>query len=372
MKIQIKKSLIDFYKLLFFTLIIFFIFDLLIGNYIYKKILRKNYFDVDTSMGIEHPVFHHGLKSNYKTYSAGWGSRKFSFCTDNNGFRSSCNKEENEKIFDIGFIGDSFTAGFGLFYEEMFVSKIKEKLKTKKIANLSSSSYAPSIYFAKINFLLDKGYKFNEIIVFVDLSDLQDDTVRYKLDENNTVKSKNIDWTPINYTKTEKLFQFLSRKLKVTHYLITNIDNFLIKKNIKKRKIPNWVLTTPRSSWTYKYNQKWYDNKNLDESISILYSNMNKLYDLLKKNNISLSIAVYPWPSTIFFDQNENLQVEIWRDYCLNKCKKFYNLMNPFFDEKYKIGATATYFKYFIEGDVHLNDLGNTILSENFLKIYEN
>jgi hypothetical protein len=75
--------------------------DLLVGNYVYKKILRKNYFDVDLNMGEQHPVYNHGLKKNYNTNSAGWGKKRFSFCTDNYGFRNKCNFNENSKNFDI-------------------------------------------------------------------------------------------------------------------------------------------------------------------------------------------------------------------------------------------------------------------------------
>ena len=50
------------FNIIFITLILYLISDLFFGNYIYKKILRKNYFDIDTSMGEKNPIFHHGLK----------------------------------------------------------------------------------------------------------------------------------------------------------------------------------------------------------------------------------------------------------------------------------------------------------------------
>ena len=129
----------------------------------------------------------------------------------------------------------------------------------KKIANLSSASYSPAIYFAKINYLINNGYKFDEIIVFLDLSDLQDDVVRYELDGNVVKDKNNSSWIPINYSKFEKFGQFISRKFKVTYYLSINIEEYLIKKKLIAKKIPNWVLNSPRSSWTYAYYKKWFD-----------------------------------------------------------------------------------------------------------------
>jgi len=368
---MIKKytvKIINFFFMLFF---IFFILDLLVGNYVYKKILRKNYFDVDLNMGEQHPVYNHGLKKNYNTNSAGWGKKRFSFCTDNYGFRNKCNFNENSKNFDIGVIGDSFIIGFGLSYEELFTTRISKKLKNKKIANLAASSYAPSIYYSKIKYLLDKDFKFNEIIVFVDLSDLHDDITRYQLKENR-VLSKNNNWEPQNSNNLDKLIQFLSRKFKVTNYLILAINEFLINNGIKNKSIPRWVLNNPRSSWTYNYEKKWYEEKSLEDVINNSISHMEKLYKLLKKNNISLSVAVYPYPSTLLHDKENNLQVQIWENFCLKKCKFFYNFMHPFFEIKKKIGFKNLYFKYYIDGDIHFNENGNEILAESFIANYKN
>ena len=99
--------------------------------------------------------------------------------------------------------------------------------------------------------------------------------------------------------------------------------------------------------WYESFNvKKWYDNNELADVLKKSKFNMNKLYELLIKNNIRLSVAVFPWPSTLKYDNRDNLQVKTWREFCENKCKKFYNLMEPFFEEKNKIGYRKTYFKY--------------------------
>jgi len=368
----IKKNIIKIINFFFITILTFFLFDFLIGNYVYKKILRKNYFDVDTGMGEQHPIYHHGLKKNYNTSTAGWGKKKFSFCSDNYGFRNKCNLKYNSKNFDIGIIGDSFTVGFGLSYDEMFSTIISKKLKNKKIANLASSSYAPSIHFARINYLLNNGFRFNEIIVFIDLSDLHDDTIKYELVENKVLSKSNDDWFLENYSFFEKFMHFLSRKFKVTNYLVLSTNEFLIKKGIKDKSISHWVLYNPRSSWTYNYEKKWYLDKNLEDVINHSVSNMEKLYQLLQKNNIPLSVAVYPWPSTLYFDVENNLQLQIWKNFCVTKCKTFFNIMHPFFEIKKEIGFKDLYFKYYIDGDIHLNENGNQILAESFIANYKN
>ena len=195
-------SIIKILKITIITFFTFLLFNLLIGNYVYKKILRKGYFDVDINMSSRHPVYNHGLKKNYNTSSAGWGKKRFSFCSDNFGFRNNCNVKYEEKFFDVGIIGDSQTAGFGLGFEETFSSIISNNFKDKKFANLAASSYSPAIYYSKIKYLIENGFKFKEIIVFIDISDLHDDTTRYIL-EKGVVIGKDLDLFSIVDTSKE-------------------------------------------------------------------------------------------------------------------------------------------------------------------------
>ena len=160
-------------KFIVITFLIFIFLDLLIGSYIYKKFIRTNFQDKDVSFILKDSIYDHKFSTSYKTDLAGWGPIRFTFCTDGNGFRSSCdNQFNNLKEFDIGFAGDSFTEAIGLNFEDSFVGIIQSELKEKKIANLAAASYSASIHYAKINYLLsdfelrkesrhtDKGNKF--------------------------------------------------------------------------------------------------------------------------------------------------------------------------------------------------------------------
>ena len=365
-----RINILVFVKISFFTLILFIFSDLIIGNYVYKKILRNNYFDRDTNMGTLHPTYHHGIKKNYFTSSAGWGTKKYYYCSDNFGFRNLCNKKYNSKKFDIGIIGDSQTEGYGISFDDTFSHLISKKLQDKKIANLAVASYSPAIYYAKINYLLKNDFFFKEIIVFLDLTDLHDDATRYELVDDR-IKALNIDFEKENFSLGEKTMRFLSKYFKVTNYIINSIDKFFIKNHFKERKIPYWVENNFRSSWTYDFKKEWYNNKSFDEVKNSSLNHMNKLSELLKEKEIGLSIAVFPHPATIKNEVEENLQVKIWKNFCINKCVKFYNFMEPFFAEKNKIGYRGAYFKYFIDGDIHLNENGHRLIAESFLNKYD-
>ena len=362
MILQVKQIL----KIFLMTVIFFLIIDLFFGNYLFKNYLRVIYFDRDTSMGEPHPVFHHTNKKNYKTFSAGWGIKNFTFCTDNFGFRNKCDVINKSKTFDIGIIGDSQTEGLGINFDDTFTNLISKQLPKKTIANLAVASYSPSIYYSKIKYLLNDNFKFKEIIVFLDLSDLHDDTSRYRL-EGDKVISKNVNFAIENFSLGEKTKRFFKRRLKISNHVFDILKGFLIDKKILKKPIPHFVEENFRSSWTHNYDKKWYENKNLNDVLKKSKFNMNKLFELLQENNIDISIAVFPWPSTLKYDVSDNLQVKTWREFCKNKCKKFYNLMEPFFEEKSRIGYRNTYFKYYIYGDIHLNEEGHKLVAESFL-----
>jgi len=45
--------------------------------------------------------------------------------------------------------------------------------------------------------------------------------------------------------------------------------------------------------------------------------------------------------------------------------------MTPFFEAKNKMSFNKLYYKYYIDGDIHLNETGNDVLSETFLSLYK-
>ena len=66
-----------------------------------------------------------------------------------------------------------------------------------------------------------------------------------------------------------------------------------------------------------------------------------------------------------------NKQVEIWQNFCILHCKKFYNFMKPFYNLLKNDDFTNVYRKVYIENDQHFNEEGNKIIAENFLKLYK-
>ena len=217
-----KRGLIfKCFLILLITASIFITIDYLFGKKIDKIIRIK---DDERVYRVQNEYFHHGFLKNYSTNKARWGNRFYKFCSDHNGFKYDC-ISNYESDFDVAFIGDSFTEGIGLEYEDTFVGLFKKFTKLK-VVNLGVSSYSPYIYRDKVIYLLEnKLISFNHLIVAVDLSDLNDDRLynnTRNLNENDTGSNKYHQYNLISKT-LHKIKPFLRENLIITDFILRQI-----------------------------------------------------------------------------------------------------------------------------------------------------
>ena len=137
-------------------------------------------------------------------------------------FVKNCSNEnlKNDNLQNILFIGDSFTEGLEADYEKTFVG-LYEKYSKNKVFNLAVTSYSPIIYFNKIKYYIDRGLKAKHVIVFIDISDIDDEKNYYRICEDGKyvcdVKSINSLSKIPDIDKTEEqnllpLMNFLNNK----------------------------------------------------------------------------------------------------------------------------------------------------------------
>jgi len=345
---------------------------LLVLDFLIVKNFFPNLIAPFVNYGIEHKIYHHELLKSRKIETS-YGYRRFSFCTDKNSFKTDCKNILGErKIFDIAFIGDSYTQGAGFDYNDTFVGLIDKKLKSFDVANLGVSSYSPSIYYAKIKYLLSKKYYFKEVIVFIDISDIQDE-VDYSLNSDDVVSkssARKMRFAESLVTKVSENKFFFKENFPATYFGLKILKLYYTHTFTPPSKI-NDVVNFPRAEWTYNIKSGAYGLMGAEKAIEKSILIMNKLYELLKKNNIDLSIAVYPHPAQLKHDSVNNLQVEIWSKFCENRCKKFYNFMYIFYDYMDVHGLEDALRRYYILGDDHFNKKGNEVIAQEFLKKYQ-
>lgn len=358
-----------------FPLSLTLILDIFYGRFLIGKTSEKKY-------RVPHPIYHHTFKPNYSTNKAVWNDKWYTLCTDSRGFKYDCKSTELKK-YDIAFIGDSFIEGVGYPYEKTFAGIIDSKIKSK-VVNFSAVSYSPVVYYHKVKQILDDNLYFGHLVVFVDISDIQDETV---LRDCGQYVCGNLLFTINKYIDED--FQLFIPKTKVKiiktfplhHHLYQNSKNlyYKLKRFLKYKKVKktNYNAVSGvldynyhRGSWTYNPDAKFYGSAGIEGGVKNATSNMEKLYNLLQENNIKLSVAVYPHPGQILHDEVNSKQVKIWKKFCENKCHKFFNFFPSFFNYAKTNGKHEAINKFYVKNDGHLNEEGNRFFAEEFLSIY--
>jgi lysophospholipase L1-like esterase len=315
---------------------------------------------------VKHDVYHHTLKSNFNGYGL-WGRKSYRICTDEHGFKISCyQKEPSGTQFDIAFIGDSFTEAVGMAYEDSFVGMFANRFNELKIANFGVSSYSPSIYLTKVKHILHGGIKFKHLVVFVDISDLQDDSTRYIINSKGSIPNlrKIANKIELNKPSAVRVLIVDNFRLTTVLYRYVRYDLFGPPQDLHRQSINI-------SNWTYNSDSEGYGDLGVDHAIDLSINHMKELYKLIKLNDIKLSVGVYPWPDQIFNDKLiGNRQSKIWKDFCAYRCEMYIDLFPKFADLRRSIGAEKVYSRKYLNSDVHFNKSGNSLVFEALFESY--
>ena len=99
---------------------------------------------------------------------------------------------------------------------------------------------------------------------------------------------------------------------------------------------------------------------------------MDKLKNILDKNNIKLTVVVYPWISQIWYEDLNSLHVDIWKDWSKENNSDFINLFPSFVKENISDAEKDKIIdENFIKGDFHFNKKGNKIIAEVLIDNFE-
>jgi len=321
--------------------------------------------------------YHHDLAKNVSAHRAEWGGTVYSISTNSLGFKDKTNRQISLKTDKkrLVFIGDSFTEGLGLIYEKTFVGLIDEALKKYDVLNAGVSTYSPIIYWKKIEHLINSTkLEFDELIVYLDISDIEDEASKYVLAREHLFLgdgaiTSNIHEKPKLQSEIIKentiIWAWLRSLLKSLRSPVAPKTRPILKEN----KVYTYKdsIDLYRGSWTYNSNSfKNYGKRGLDISAK----HMDKLLQILRKNKIKITLAVYPWPDQIYYDTVDSKQVIFWENWANKNSVRFINHFKDFFQLKKRIGAQRLIEEYYISGDVHFNEKGNALIKESFLDQY--
>ena len=294
--------------------------------------------------------WHHDLAPNANSQRA-WGNVSYAWRTDRYGFRiGECAPGEAEKSWPAIFvIGDSFTEGIGSSYENSFAGRLAcaARKQGKALWNLGVASFSPVIYWRKIEAAAVKlGVKPQEIWVFLDLSDTDDDANVYREAADGTVKS--VGWSGYD----------------IGQFLLGNFATF--------RVLYNAYLDSPLATMgsVGRERGRWTMDKDLQEKwanrgLETEGRNLDRIVGLCRDWGCRMTLVVYPWPDSVAAGDRDSLQVRHWKQWAAERKVRFVDGFAPFFNEP---GNVALH-KYFIPGDVHFNAAGHRLLYDEVVKL---
>ena len=282
--------------------------------------------------------YHHGLTANFDGLMR--ETIRYVLRTNSLGFKEKSRRSvplQSDK-YRIVFLGDSFTEGLYFPYDRTFVGLIEQQMDKNsfKMLNAAVVSYCPKIHYLKIKYLLETvGLRFNELMVFVDISDVQDE-VAYK----NFVPNDSffVSWSYFIYN-TIKRYSFIGNLLlnsKTAIHYLKKVESIYYSFTASRK-------ITPADPQDTSYSGRWENWEHYDrerdawlfdeavfrrwgkEGLDLAERNMDKLYKLCRQHGIKLTVAAYPWPSEIRKNREDSKNMQFWQDYCKARGIDFIN-----------------------------------------------
>ncbi|MBN1337973.1 MAG: SGNH/GDSL hydrolase family protein [Bacteroidales bacterium] len=321
-----------------------------------------------------HPYYHHDFYPNREALTK-WGKQEYIMYTNSLGFRDSAIREiplsdDKKRIL---FLGDSFIEGLGVKWEESVAGILNQKMEAGKreteILNAAAVSYSPLLYYLKTEYLIEKkGLVFDEVYVFIDISDIQDEIFYrdFKPEEPSAMKRclsdfrKFISGHSFIYYSISKLTSpaqidnaFYVEEMANINVWFENIDGYLNRENPEEGRFI-WTLDEAVfNSWG-------------KAGLKSAGGNIKKLHELCQGKGIPLSLAVYPAPHQIMAGDLNSKQVAYWEAFCNRYGIPFINFFPDFIADR---DPETTYREYFIPGDTHWNRKGNKLIADRLFDV---
>lgn len=316
-----------------------------------------------------HHYYHHSFYP-YVSKRVGWGGHIYMLYTNSLGFKDAeprkIEPESGERRLLI--IGDSFTEGLGVAWEQTFPGIMANQLSAQgtEVLNAGVTTYLPYLYYLKVKYLIEEdGLKFDELLVMIDISDVQDEVeyARYR------------EWEPKEYSFVRKFFFDLDKTLRSYSFILYKLHRLKWEQEnraMSDNKPRPWSTQLPQSDidrqlWTL--DQASFESWG-KEGLLLARDHMQKLVELCYSHGIKISLAVYPWKLDI---QNRNLNsihVTFWEKFCQKRGLRFINLYPAFINEQLEV--EQLFKTCYLNDGTHWNHNGHLRVANALLPYYLN
>jgi len=222
------------------------------------------------------------------------------------------------------------------------------------VLDAGTVSFSPKLYYLRFRYLLEQGLSFNDLYLFIDIGDIQDEVLyAYFAPDPHPAPA---------FVETAYLFcyqrSFLFRSL---------WDHFVIRAENPRSEFSDYWRGLDEH---YRVRPMWtYDEKEFDrwgrEGLASAIDHTDKLWRLLKESGISLHLSVHPWREQIARGELDTRQQRVWREFCADRGIEFIDLFPLFINDT---PTKEVFDAYFIPDDIHWNEEGLRMVAEELLE----
>jgi len=334
------------------------------------------------SARVQNDIYHHGFLPNFAGIEK-WGGHQYWMYTNSLGFKDGSARaiplsSDSRRVL---VIGDSFTESVGMSFDNSFVGMLHNAGQTAarktQFLNAGVSGYSPTVFLRKINFILESGLRFDEVLVALDAGEVpREATMYFCLDTFAGYRSHcGQDYhaeLPVPVTTTKTWIAQVQRRFTLTNSTRILIKNAVLDWQDADRAAAVLPRVLERSITTgWPTTGSGLDQKlmplGVEGGIKRAQLNMQLLADLLASRGIPLTVSVHPWPIQLAHDDRHSRAVEIWRPFCAKNCKQLIDVFPAFFAYK-DMHPEDWYQRLFIIGDVHYSAEGNRVMFRELAK----
>src|SRR5262249_45033593 len=199
------------------------------------------------------PRMHHTLRPNCSGLIH-WGKESYAVHTNNLGLRDAqvSDVPMAEERTRVLLLGDSMVEGVQA-WPDIIAGIIQAQLPQYRFLDGGRTSYSPSNYLLLTRSLLERGVKFDEVMVFIDISDIQDEAAYYRDNEQTgglegpSVYADQSTW----YARQRVA---ISARYYLTDVWFTDLEYLAIRSGFYFKPFLQMgnVFDLPRGAWTYR------------------------------------------------------------------------------------------------------------------------
>ncbi len=331
---------------------------LLVGTDLGFTALRARLVTSKQPLRVRSEIFHHTFAAKVSVQAEHWGPRACPYRTNSLGFRDATTRDVS--LVPAGrrilFIGDSFTEGVGVPYEKTFVGLAAAALAPRgiEVLNAAVSLYSPIVYERKTRYLLeDVGLRFDELVVFIDISDVQDELTFSSDADGNVVMDG------LARRRNERAAERWSGPPRAVRVVREFLDNHTLVMGPAFRALSAPLDSPLQRGAAWTYDERAYEEFGR-EGLARARTHMDALAELLARHGVALRIAVYPWPDQILMRDRDSRQERFWREWAGARRVPMLDYFPLFVNEREPRQVVRSYY---IPGDVHWNEAGHALIA---------